>query len=139
MSEIKLYILVRTDMESMNAGRTAAQCAHAANLFVKEIESLGKLIDNDNDPLIKNFVEWENQTGQGYGTTIVLDGLSEEFINLKMGLTENEFYSMWVVDPEYPIKDGNTVHLIPNVRTCAFFFAFDEDKGGLKDLELYGN
>lgn len=138
MSEIKLYILVRTDMESMNAGRTAAQCAHAANLFVKEIIDL-QISIGDDDPLIKNFIEWESQTDQGYGTTIVLDGLSEEFINMKMGLTENEFYSMWVVDPEYPIKDGNTVHLIPNVRTCAFFFAFDEDKGGLKDLELYGN
>lgn len=138
MSEIKLYIVVRTDMDSMNAGRTAAQCAHAANLFVKEIESLRESLD-DYDPLIKNFLEWESQTDQGYGTTIVLDGLSEEFINLKMGQTEGVFFSRWVIDPEYPIKDGNVIHLIPNVKTCAFFFALDEDKGELKDLQLYGN
>lgn len=79
----KLYIIVRTDMASMNAGRTAAQSAHAANYFVKQANDLIECLDDDSDPFILAFEAWQNQTDQGYGITIILDGGTEADIKKK--------------------------------------------------------
>jgi peptidyl-tRNA hydrolase len=135
---IKLYILVRTDMASMNAGRTAAQCAHAANYFVKSAKELIENIDNPNDSFIRNFNEWENQTNQGYGTTIIKNGGTKEDIIQKLNKIDHQYFTATIVDPEYPIQDGDFVHVLPNILTCAFAFPFGSEDTGLKDLKLYG-
>lgn len=133
----KLYILVRTDLASMNSGRTAAQCAHAANYFIKAARELIEYLEDPNDEFTKAIDEWENQTVQGYGTTIVLDGGSEEDIKEKMISIDGDYFSAAVIDPEYPIVDGSVVHILPDILTCAFAFPYNEDIK-LKDLKLYG-
>lgn len=133
----KLYILVRTDLASMNAGRTAAQCAHAANYFIKAARELTEYLEDPNDEFTKAIDEWENQTVQGYGTTIILDGGSEEDIKEKLLAIDGDYFNAAVIDPEYPIVDGSVVHVLPDILTCAFAFPYKEDIK-LKDLKLYG-
>lgn len=135
----KLYIIVRTDMASMTAGRTAAQAAHAANYFVHYAKLLIDFLEDEEDQFTRNFYEWERQTDQGYGTTIVLDGGTEEQISNLIESLDGQFFTGIVIDPEYTLVDGNFVHIIPNVMTCAFAFAYeDEFNERLKGLNLYG-
>ena len=56
-----LYILMRTDMDSMNPGKAMAQASHASNAFVFRF---GK------ENLVK---QWQGETQQGFGTVLVLD------------------------------------------------------------------
>lgn len=138
---IKLYIIVRTDMASMNAGRTAAQSAHAANYFVKMAKDLIEDLTED-DPFVRNFNEWENQTQQGYGTTIVLDGGSLDELTDLMYEIDGDYFTTWVIDPEYPLQDGSYTHILKDVKTCAFAFPFGVEPtgitSGLRRLNLYG-
>ena len=53
----RLYILMRTDLPSMNAGRAMAQAAHAANQFIKEYGNN------------KEVQKWQKDAN-GFGTTI---------------------------------------------------------------------
>lgn len=138
MTDVRLYIVTRTDMASMNAGRTAAQCSHATNLFMKAMEHIKESLSED-DPIIQNYMNWINQTDQGYGTVIVLDGEDEQSIDNLMVNTSSDYLSGWVIDPEYPLADGKKVHILKDIKTCAFFFQFSNYDFGLKGLKLYGN
>ena len=62
-----LYILVPTDMGSLNPGKMAAQVAHAANLMVYRVRKLKKT----HGALNRLLDLWEKD-GDGFGTTIVL-------------------------------------------------------------------
>lgn len=68
-SDYALYILMRTDMDSMNPGKACAQAAHAANAFVDFMHFSG-LTTATTEKLCN---EWREQTGLGFGTTIVLN------------------------------------------------------------------
>ena len=89
-NDLTLYILMRNDLASMNAGRCMAQASHASNAF---IHKFGK------NPLVK---EWQKQTNQGFGTAIVL---SADLFRIEMTerkLTESGFeIHERVIDPEY--------------------------------------
>ena len=87
----KLYILVRTDMDSMTVGRIAAQASHASNQFVGEIHaeieskkltaSVANTFD-DGKQLVRYFKKWVSQTDSFFGTVIVLyAGSQEDFLN----------------------------------------------------------
>lgn len=131
----KLYILVRTDMDSMTPGRIAAQCAHAANQFVWYIPY------TERASLKHHYEIWRKQTGNGYGTTVVLNaGNKEQLQSVKAKLSMSNLYTYGVViDPEYPIRDGEVTHIIKNVETCAYAFFIGDDLDDdtlLEDLEL---
>jgi peptidyl-tRNA hydrolase len=133
----KLYIIMRTDMDSMSVGRIAAQASHAANQFVYDLERKG----NSNDALMKRYIAWKNQTLGGFGTVIVLDGYSQELIEdllyrLEEGNLEQQFFSSVVIDPEYGVRDGDFVHMVENVMTCAYVFPITDDVGDLQELSL---
>jgi hypothetical protein len=100
--DLALYILMRNDLASMNAGRCMAQSSHASNAF---IHKFGK------NPLVK---EWQKQTDQGFGTAIVLS--ADEY---QMGLTRSRLQDAnfkihdYLVDPEYSyIVQEEFIHLI---------------------------
>jgi hypothetical protein len=129
----KLYIIMRTDMDSMTLGRTAAMAAHAANQFVYDLEHKG----NGNDALMKRYIAWKNQTNGGFGTVIVLDGYNQELIeDVLCRLEEPKFFSGVVIDPEYGVRDGEFVHMVENVMTCAYVFPIADDVGNLAELPL---
>ncbi len=117
----RLYILMRTDMASMNPGKACAQAAHAANKFTR------------NPDLIKGamgqaYIEWSESAGphiegrfQGFGTTITLsvnENALFETINIAK---ENGLPSGLVFDPTYPLRDGDFTHLI-SIVTCGYIF-----------------
>lgn len=56
-----LRIGARADLASMNAGKLAAQVSHAASAIAAQAMDHGK-------PASPDYVEWMNQTGDGFGT-----------------------------------------------------------------------
>jgi len=120
-----LYIVMRTDMDSMNPGKAMAQAAHA-----------GQLAEN-------TLMEWDDGKNNfneecGFMTTIVLEGSIDDVMSSYKDCIEGGLYAGLVEDPTYPIKDGWVTHHVP-VVTCCWCFV---DKGNvipplLKKLYLH--
>lgn len=133
--ELCLYILMRNDLPSMNPGKAMAQSAHASNAFIK-------LYNKQND-----VKDWENQTDDGFGTTIVL---SVNLKQLETALYVAELCELAhnsIEDPTYPyivnqeiaslINSGNDtservykddkVFLCRNEVTCGYIFGDKND------------
>ena len=110
----RLYVFLRSDLESMVPGKAAAQVSHAATLCAGEALRMDK-----KNPIYKAYTEWEKE-GDGFGTTIVLDGGDLSYIESELAQYNDCIYGQ-VDDPTYPIKDGTYTHLIP-VTTCLWVF-----------------
>jgi hypothetical protein len=129
-----LYILMRTDMVSMNPGKAMAQAAHAGNALETHFETTIQLAMTSSDPhereksemLNAAYHQWKNQTPQGFGTTIVLGGCMALICLDVRRLQGFGYLSAVVHDPTYPLVDGSVTHLIP-LDTCAYVFAPDKD------------
>lgn len=111
-----LYILMRSDMESMNAGKAIAQGSHAANSFI-----------NDQpikvDPLIDI---WTSETPQGFGTVLVL-AVNENQMRTAVAIAREIGMAAEVIhDPTYPIRDGDVCHFLP-IDTCGYIFGEKDD------------
>lgn len=126
----KLYILMRSDLESMNAGKAIAQGAHAAHVFARTMnlqkQAMTELQASDPANImaraLDNFREWETQAEQGYGTVITLDaGTGGNMEYLCRSAEKHDIVAGIVTDPTYPIKDGKVTHLIP-LNTCGWIF-----------------
>lgn len=115
--DLRFYVLMRTDMISMNAGKGHAQSAHAQ-----------KAADTD---IIKNqvfgadrrtqYAIWEAMTPQGFGTTITLSVNAQQMYGVVSLMKAAGIPAGIVHDPTYPLVDGDVVHLIP-VDTCGYVF-----------------
>lgn len=127
-SKLALYVLMRTDLDSMNCGKACAQATHAANQFIHESKST-----QAKEKLVK---DWEGESGYGFGTTIIL-GVTEVEMRSIIELVSDNFHSGITHDPSYPLHDGDTLHLIP-LDTCAYVFGYkDKLLPFLSELELY--
>jgi peptidyl-tRNA hydrolase len=113
MNKHILYVIVRNDLASMNPGKAAAQACHAANQFVNHYS---------NDPETKM---WQNQAA-GFGTTIVLAADITTIRNLVEDAKICGIPAGIVLDPTYPVKDGNFTHFIP-IDTAAYVFGTKEE------------
>jgi hypothetical protein len=147
MTEQRLYILMRTDLESMGPGRACAMASHATNAFMKSIgNNLG-------------VKDWQKETKQGFGTCIVLGCELPRFNEVMESLKSARFFCDKVVDPDYCITVSkeifslmdptaiNSGALLENGKvvvsrsetTCAWVFGPIEDlKPFLQNLPLYG-
>lgn len=115
-----LYILVRDDMDSMNAGKGMAQASHASNAFVKAMQSVGT---RKMDPL---FIQWENSTTQGFGTVLTL-AVNETEMRTAVDVGKALGFAAEVIhDPTYPVRDGEVTHFLP-IDTCAYIFGDKND------------
>lgn len=120
-----LFILMRTDLKSMNAGKAMAHAAHAANAFVHKVQKV-----KDTKYVKKLYLRWAKETPQGFGTTIVKAANIKQFEEAieyfehdgGVGVRDHEGV-VWgtVHDPEYPLRDGEVTHLIP-LDTCSYIF-----------------
>lgn len=120
-----LYILMRTDLDSMNPGKMAAQACHAANAFVHGIMQ-------ENEYIRELYKVWRDSTTQGFGVTITLDGSSMGNINDFYDSLDNDEVSAGIVhDPTYPITDGDVTHLV-HLDTCMYVF-YDKNVYNLLD------
>ncbi len=118
-----LYILMRTDLESMNPGKAVAQGAHAANQFTHEADMLNTF---DDKRQIGMYDYWKTRTGDGFGTTICL-GVNEDQLKrvVDAGRTAGMLASI-THDPTYPLRDGDVTHFLP-LDTCGYIFG-DKDE-----------
>ena len=130
-----LYILMRTDMDSMNPGKAMAQASHASNAFVSNAEP-GYNVDEN------LFNDWQDSTPQGFGTVLVL-GVTEDQMRTAVEVAESfgvdKFPCDIIHDPTYPLQDGDTTHFIP-VDTCGYIFGDKEDpllQSILQNFELH--
>lgn len=123
-----LYILMRTDMASMNSGKAQAQAAHAANVFTyrhapKNLEGFDQWTGDLN---VFGFPEEEPDSliqSKGAGTTITLAvGSERELREIVMAAREDGFAAALYEDKTYPVRDGAVTHLIP-VVTCGYVFS----------------
>jgi peptidyl-tRNA hydrolase len=109
-----LYILMRTDLDSMNPGKAMAQASHASNQFVATLPKDAHDIYN----------EWLQCNG--FGTVLVL-GVTEVQMRTSVAVANAlDLVSDVVHDPTYPLRDGDSTHFIP-LDTCAFVFGNKED------------
>lgn len=114
-----LYILMRTDLDSMNPGKAMAQASHASNAFVHLAEVGGWAED-------ELYQTWTDQTRQGFGTVLVL-GVNEAQMKTAVDIAYSLNYVSDIVnDPTYPLRDGDCTHFIP-LDTCGFVFGNKDD------------
>ncbi len=126
----RLYILIRTDLPSMNPGRAMAQAAHAANQFIHEY---GK----------QTAVRMWQQDAKGFGTTICLAATEAEISNIVKPASIWGYCAGHVYDPTYKfeldkelavlidpdfltaptiIKDDGKCMMFRNELTCGYLF-----------------
>jgi len=116
----RLYVIIRSDLESMTPGKAAAQVAHAASQAAWNLKGDTHYSSWANEPS-NEFGEEPHY--EGFGTTIVLDGGS--FVDtfdlggysaIKDAPTYPIAHGV-IKDPTYPLRDGKKTHLIDLV-TC---------------------
>ena len=116
-----LYILMRDDMKSLNAGKGMAQASHATSAFMKRMSKSDIL---DTDRALYNV--WSTDTNQGFGTVIVKAGDIQQIDEAVRDIGDR-WLRETVLDPTYPVRDGQVTHLIP-VVTCAYVFGDADDQ-----------
>ena len=119
-----LYILMRNDLSSLTSGKAMAQASHASNAFVNQTDSyIGSFIQPKLriEELNKHFHEWQNETRYGFGTVLVLEGRMTDFKPVVSMFKALDYMTDVIVDPTYPIVDGEIVHHV-SLETCAYVF-----------------
>lgn len=131
-----LYLLVRNDMASLGRGKSVAQGAHAANAFTWDHIIAPSINQGELNP---EAMAWCTEA-DGFGTTIALSANLQEIEDTVMLARALGFPARVVADPEYPLMDGKTFHIIPNVVTGAYVFG-DKERLGiiLKRFKLLEN
>jgi len=131
-----LYILMRSDLDSLNPGKMVAQGAHAANQFVHELEpAIAQVGDQgQNAPKVMQrhvalYRQWSSSTPQGFGVTITLDVTGAQ-LPIIVDAAKLYFAAGVTHDPSYPLLDGAVLHLLP-LDTCGYVFG---DKSKLEAL-----
>lgn len=126
-----LYILMRSDLDSLNPGKMVAQGAHAANQFTHTMDAIIKDMD-DNSPVSSFFLyqAWKTSTPHGFGVTICLDVDGYQLPLVVNAARRAHFVAGVTHDPSYPLLDGKVLHSIP-LDTCGYVFG---DKSDLRIL-----
>jgi len=137
MFDPRLYILMRTDMASMNPGKGMAQAAHAANAFVGDMEDFARNGPIEGSQHTQAFRAWAQQTAQNFGVTYTLAVPDEVTMENTVKMARMLHYPADVIfDPTYPVRDGLVTHLIP-VYTCAYVFSPDGAPRFLSKFDLH--
>lgn len=126
-----LYLLMRTDMKSMNPGKAMAQAHHAGTDFMMNGRVTGT---EEGDALLE---EW---MGPGtFGYVYVLSAVEKDLKGIEACISGNEIdkYYGQVCDRTYPIRDGEVTHYLPTI-TCAWLFGRKKDVAPLVEgLKLH--
>ncbi|KKN24844.1 hypothetical protein LCGC14_0890840 [marine sediment metagenome] len=125
-----LYILMRNDLASMNAGKGMAQASHASNAFWKHMNDTYFDLLEDDDAVGLEIARlaniWQLETEQGFGTVLVL-GVNEIEMRTAVDVANRlEFPAAVIHDPTYPLVDGDFCHFLP-LDTCAYIFGDKND------------
>lgn len=105
------YILMRNDLNSLNAGKAIAQGSHAMQSFATiaehpEIYASTIFNGNMNKKFFDLYKEWKTSTEQNYGTAIVLSvnksQLENIIGNISYDCQNDPVYADSINDPTYP-------------------------------------
>jgi peptidyl-tRNA hydrolase len=122
-AEPYLYILMRNDLASMNAGKAVAQGTHAANQMVFEArKKAGETVPNQLGDALEDLLDSWETAAYGFGTCIVLSVTESEMRDAVETADAAGLHTGVTHDPSYPLRDGASFHLIP-LDTCAYVFA----------------
>ena len=126
-----LYILMRSDLDSLNPGKMVAQGAHAANQFTHEMDTIIAGMEQNN-PVASYFLyqSWKTSTPHGFGVTICLDVSGQQLPLVVSAAKRANFVAGVTHDPSYTLLDGKVLHLLP-LDTCGYVFG---DKSDLRIL-----
>lgn len=111
------YVLMRTDLASLNPGKAMAQSHHNYGALKRAARDCG---DRD---LIAQYLKWQEISGQDFGTVVTLGG-NEGEINDALDYADRinaHVLSGWIWDDTYPLRDGDVTHSI-RLNTNAFVF-----------------
>ncbi len=149
-----LYILMRTDLPSMNPGKAMAQASHASNAFIHRMDTKGTGKTAINDMVNA----WRIETEQGFGTVLVLGATGNQINNILTDvktLLPADVMADAVIDPSYPYRvTGEIANIIMNdtiykgdaeftltrsETTCAYIFGDKDGSAGslVRDLKLH--
>jgi peptidyl-tRNA hydrolase len=139
MQEPTLYILMRDDLESLNAGKAIAQGSHATNDF----EEWARYHEAKDD--FQPVREWRDDRSFGRCLTVAAKPHQIDKIMTMMDESDDvNFGGGIIVDPTYPVTDGEVIHKI-DLLTCGWVFVWDSESYAdqrilreLKKLPLYG-
>jgi hypothetical protein len=131
--EPALYILMRSDLDSLNPGKMVAQGAHAANQFAFEMNTLVAEFEGKAQTVLESrsislFEQWQTSTPQGFGVTLCLDVTGEELPLVVEAAKSAGFAAGVTHDPSYPLRDGGVTHSLP-LDTCGYVFGNKPDLG----------
>lgn len=106
-----LYLLIRNDLQSLNAGKAVAHGAHAANQFMHVMErALNPNITLERGYPFEAYREWLGESGDqehgaiGFGTTIALSvNFSQLSTVVTLGMRLG-FETGLAWDPSYPYE-----------------------------------
>lgn len=107
---------MRTDTLSLNPGKAMAQAAHAANMLSEAAHAARIAKCEHSEWLWEAYQEWI--ADRGFGTTITLAAPfgDQDFDNLERQFDQPAFLPISVadrvVDPTYPVSDGEVTHLV---------------------------
>lgn len=108
------FVLMRTDLPDYQPGKSMAQANHAGTAMV--VDAIMK-----DHPHRKQFLTWLAEGGGGFGTCIV-KGVTHREMRAALATAHHlGLISGPVVDPEYPIRDGDRV-TFARVTTCGYVF-----------------
>ena len=133
----RLYALVRNDLASLNSGKAVAQAMHAAGTFAEMMVQIFTYMDHDDSPYkkyedaVEPYREWAASAGmrrdhhpdmsQGFGVTLALEVNENQMRQINEAARNLGLPCGIAHDPDYPLRDGETVHLIP-LDTVGFVF-----------------
>lgn len=112
----RLFILMRTDLPSLNPGKAMAQAAHAANAFQTVVQDLCL-----SHPDQRAANHWMRQARQGFGTTVVLAATLDQIRNAHTVAARIGLISDVILDSTYP-EDGPEGRTYAPVETCGYVF-----------------
>lgn len=108
-----VYLLVRTDMESMNPGKGHAQSHHAGTQMALKDRQTWSVKHQD------WLKEWASD--RGFGTVLTM-GCNNRQMNAALAIAARLGFPRAIVnDPSYPLLDGLVTHEFP-LDTCAYIF-----------------
>lgn len=93
-----LYVIVRTNLESMNPGKAQAHSGHAANAFV-----FNHLLEGEDETVREAINEWMGD--RGFGTQFNLKAADwDDVYVLEEWADSNDYPNAMIVDPTYPFE-----------------------------------
>lgn len=121
-----LYLLMRNDMNSLNPGKAMAQAHHAGTQMAETVK------DKLHNAL---YLQWLEQAGH-FGTVLTLACDCYDLEEAMQGAKKLGLLHGTLLDPTYPIDDGQTTHTFP-VVTCGYVLCRRDDSDFLSALPLH--